>query len=121
MQTNSREQVGQFAMQITAVSRSRYNLHRKARHRIQTDLAAPGQHLNQKLTAWWTLDFPAFRAEVTKALKQDIALKERDDWEAWLIENRTEHERLTAEIIRLETELNATSTPSSIFPPPISS
>jgi hypothetical protein len=63
--------------------------------------------LNQKLTAWWDLDFAALRAEVKKVFKRDIPLTERDEWEAWLTANRTEHTRLTTEIIHLETDLNA--------------
>jgi hypothetical protein len=107
MEADQRSILSQLAESITRLSHDRYDLDRKARHRILTVLAAQGQRLNQKLTAWWTLDFPAFRAEVKKALKQEIPLKERDDWEAWLTSNRAEHERLTAEIIRLETDLNA--------------
>jgi hypothetical protein len=30
---------------------------------------AAGATLNQKLTTWWELDFPAFRREVNKALR----------------------------------------------------
>lgn len=61
----------------------------------------------QRLTAWWGLDFPAFRAEVQKVFRRDIALRERDEWDGWLEEQRSAHERHTAEIVRLETELNA--------------
>jgi len=76
------------------------------RHRIQSDLLGGGK-LNQKLTAWWEVEFPALRAEVKKLAKRDIPLTERDDWEAYLAAQRTEHARLTAEIVRRETELNA--------------
>ena len=62
--------------------------------------------LNQKLTAWWALDFPALRAELQKVFKRDIGLAERDDWEAWLAQRRSQHQQFTAKIIRLETELN---------------
>jgi len=47
------------------------------------------------------------RAEVKKVFKHDIPLTVRDEWEAWHAANRAEHDRLTAEIIRLETDLNA--------------
>jgi len=30
----------------------------------------------------------------------------RDEWEAWLNQRRAQHEQHTAEIVRLETELN---------------
>ena len=68
-------------MRITAEARARYELHRRARRRILTDLGMPDGKLNQKLTAWWELDFPAFRAEIPKVFKRDIPLKDRDDWE----------------------------------------
>ena len=31
---------------------------------VITDLGMPDKVLNQKLTAWWELDFLAFRAEI---------------------------------------------------------
>lgn len=33
-------------------------------------------------------------------------MEERDEWERWLAARRAEHERLTARIVDLETELN---------------
>ncbi len=42
-----------------------------------------------------------------KALKRDIPVERRDQWDKWLAGQRAEHERLTSEIVRLETELNA--------------
>ncbi len=101
-----RDAIAALAQSITEQSRARYALHEKTRHRIGADLGTVHKGLNQKLTAWWTLDFAAFRAELLKVFKRDIALKERDDWEAWLTEQRTAHQRHTAEIVRLETELN---------------
>jgi len=101
-----REVIGNLAMRITGHARARYTLHERTRRRICSDLGTPGKKLNQKLTAWWYLDFPAFRAEIKKGFKQDIPLAERDEWEDWLAGRRAEHERLTAEIVRLETGLN---------------
>lgn len=104
---SQREAIGALAMQITAEARARYALHQRARRRVLSDLGGPGAKLNQKLTAWWNLDFPAFRAEVQKALKQDIPLKNRDEWEEWLQAQRDEHQQRTQAIINLETQLNA--------------
>ena len=106
-----REAIGGLAMQITAQAQARYTLHRQTRHRILTDLGAAGKGgvtppLNQKLTAWWELDFPAFRDEIRKVFRQDIPLKERDAWETWLAEHRDQHDQLTAAIVGLETDLN---------------
>lgn len=102
-----REVIGALAMKITEQARARYELHRRTRRRILSDLGLAGRKLNQKLTAWWNLDFHAFRAEVKKVFKKDIPLGERDEWEEWLAGRRAKHERLTTEIVRLETELNA--------------
>ena len=101
-----REAIGALAMTITAEAKARYQLHRRARNRIQSDLGTAGKVLNQKLTAWWNLDFPAFRAEIQKVFKRDIALKERDDWEEWLGVQREKHRQHTAAIIAGEVELN---------------
>ena len=73
---------------------------------ILSDLGTQGKKLNQKLTAWWNLDFPTFRTEVKKVFKQDILLSERDEWEDWLEERCGQHKRLSDEIVHLETELD---------------
>lgn len=101
-----REAIGGLAMAITEHARARYELHRQSRHRLLADWGSPGQNLNQKLTAWWELDFAALRAELQKVFKRDIPLAERDEWEAWLKQRRSQHQHYTAAIIRLETELN---------------
>ena len=105
--TADRDAIAALALAITEQARARYTLHHKTRHRILTDLGAPGATLNQKLTAWWELDFAGFLAEVRKAFKREIPLRQRDDWEGWLASQRSEHEARTAEIVRLETQLNA--------------
>jgi TaqI-like C-terminal specificity domain len=101
-----REAIGALAKTITAEAKARYQLHRRARNRILSDLGAAGKVLNQKLTAWWNLDFPAFRTEIQKVFKRDIALKERDDWDEWLGVQREKHHQHTAAIIAGEVELN---------------
>ncbi|MEI7769188.1 MAG: Eco57I restriction-modification methylase domain-containing protein, partial [Chloroflexales bacterium] len=103
---SDRQAIGDLAMAITAEAQARYGLHRRARYRILSDLGAAGKGLNQKLTAWWELDFPAFRAEVQKVFKRDIALRDRDDWEEWLGIQREQHRQRTAAIIAGEVELN---------------
>ena len=93
--------------EITQAARQRYDLHRKTQHRLRADLGASGAALNQKLTAWWELDFAALRAEARKLWKRDIAVQERDDWEGFLAARRAEHQRLTAAIVAGEIALNA--------------
>jgi hypothetical protein len=100
-------EVGRLAGEITAKARIRYDLHEKVRRRIVSDLGKSDKRLNQELWAWWSLDFSAFRSQVKKIFKEDIPLSERDEWEDWLEVQRAKHRRLTAEIVRLETQLNA--------------
>jgi len=106
MGDEDRKAVGSLAMHITELARARYSLHGKTRHQIQRDLGTPAKSLNQKLTAWWDLDFTTLRAEVQKVYKRDIPVKERSEWDEWLTDQRAEHRRLTDGIIALETELN---------------
>ena len=102
-----RETIGNLAQQLTAKARQRYEVRRKTTHRIQDDLGTLQAKLNQRLTTWWELPFKEFRNELVKVFKRDIPLKDRDDWELLLRERTAEIARLTDEIIRLETELNA--------------
>lgn len=70
------------------------------------DLGKDEEKLNQKLSAWWNLDFPTFRHEIKKVFKRDIPVVERDDWEEYLDSQKAKNECLTNEIVRLEIELN---------------
>lgn len=107
MSDADRTALGALAMEITDLARTRYALHQRVRHRLLTDFGTPEKKLNQKLTSWWDLDFPALRTELHKVFKRDIPMKDRDDVEDWLTTQRTEHTRLTAEIVTRETALNA--------------
>ena len=104
---SEQEAISALAMQITGEAQARYGVHRRARGRILSDLGASGKGLNQKLTAWWELEFPAFREEIRKLFRREIAVKERDDWEEWLAEQRRRHAAHTAAIVAGETALNA--------------
>lgn len=103
---NDQLQLGLLADQITQLARRRYAIDQSGRHRIATDLGGSTGKLNQKLNAWWTLDFSDFRSEVHKALRQDIPVRDRDGWAEWLHERTQEHRHLTSEIIRHEKSLN---------------
>jgi hypothetical protein len=41
-----------------------------------------------------------------EGFKRAVPLAERTEWETWLAGRRAEHDRLTGEIVALETELN---------------
>ncbi len=58
------------------------------------------------LTEWWTLDFAAFRAELRKAFKAEIPVKERADWETALAGWQRQHADLTARLVAIETEID---------------
>ena len=107
MTDEERAALAHLAHTITEIARTRYALHEQVRHRLVTDFGTPDKPLNQKLTAWWTLDFAGLRRELQKVFKHDIPVKERNDWESWLTDQRAEHQRLTADIIGHETDLNA--------------
>lgn len=86
-----------------------YDLQQAITRRIP-DLATDPANakLNTKLKEWWNLpDFAAFHKEVEKALKARIPLQERNEWESWIATSRAEIHALTAEIARLEAEINA--------------
>jgi len=59
-----------------------------------------GTKLSRKLIDFDQLDFATFRAEVKRALKAEIPVKERADWEAL-------HAQASAEVKRLATEVKA--------------
>lgn len=99
--------LSRLVQQLTEKAKQRYEVRRKTTYRIQSDLGTPDTKPNQRLTTWWELPFKEFRLEVKSSFKRDIPVKDRDDWEALLRVRSAEIERLTREIVRLETELNA--------------
>lgn len=105
----TKAELGKLAEAAQATAEKRYELQQAIARRIP-DLAADSAKakLTTKLKEWWNLpDFAAFQKEVEKALKARIPLQERNDWENWLTSSRAEIHALTAEIARLEAEINA--------------
>jgi hypothetical protein len=102
----ARHTIGFLADSITDRAHARYALHQRTQRQLQRDLGTADKALNQKLTAWWELDFNSFRGEISKVFKTSIPVKELNQWDEWLSESRKEHQRLTGEIVDLETELN---------------
>ncbi|MCO5792214.1 MAG: N-6 DNA methylase [Blastomonas sp.] len=104
-----KDELGKVAGAVQATAEKRHALQQAITRRIP-DLAADPANakLSAKLKEWWNLpDFAAFQKEVEKALKARIPLKERNDWENWITTSRSEIHALTAEIARLEGEINA--------------
>lgn len=73
---------------------------------MRTSLQPSEKKLTNKLHDFWTLDFAAFRAEVKKIFKAEIPLKDRDDWERYLVEKSAEVTKLTADIKAAEREID---------------
>ncbi|MGH6822902.1 MAG: Eco57I restriction-modification methylase domain-containing protein, partial [Methylocella sp.] len=63
--------------------------------------------LTTRLQEWWKLDFKSFQAEIKKAFRADIPLKQRTEWETFLREEGAKVRRLTAEIEQAEREIDA--------------
>jgi hypothetical protein len=102
-------EIGDLATAAQTGAEKRYELQQAITRRIP-DLAADPANakLTAKLKEWWSLpDFAAFQKEVGKALKAKIPLQERNEWENWITTSRAEIHALTAEIARLEGEINA--------------
>ncbi len=101
--------LGNLAAAAQAAAEQRYELQQSITRRIPDLAADPASaKLSTTLKEWWTLpDFAAFQREVKKALKADIPLKQRNEWEDEIKAKRAEINALTAEIARLEAEINA--------------
>lgn len=100
--------IGALATAAQTAAEKRYELQQAITRRIP-DLAPDPANakLTAKLKEWWNLpDFAAFQKEVEKALKARIPLQERNEWENWITTSRAEIHALTAEIARLEAEIN---------------
>lgn len=101
-------ELGAIAEATQTAAEKRYELQQAISRRIPDLAANPANaKLTNKLKEWWNLpDFAAFQKEVEKALKAKIPLQERNDWENWITASRAEIHTLTAEIARLEAEIN---------------
>lgn len=102
-------EIGALATATQTEAEKRHALQQAITRRIPDLAANPANaKLTVKLKEWWTLpDFAAFQKEVEKALRAKIPLQERNEWENWITTSRAEIHALTAEIARLEAEINA--------------
>ena len=101
-----REAISILARTASVAATDRYQRNLFVRRRI-LDLAPPGHRgSSRRLDGWHTLSFSEFRAEIRKALKSEIPLKERRDWETYLAENAAEVNILTARIATAEREID---------------
>jgi hypothetical protein len=99
------EALSGLAREATALATARYRLDRATFRRIQGDLLAGDAAAGRKLGEWWSLDFRVLRDEVDRQGGL-LKVKERGEWEEYLREQRQGHERLTAELVAVEAEIN---------------
>jgi hypothetical protein len=96
--SSDKKRLDDLAETCTDAANRRLQLETNVRHRI-LDLAPPERRrFSSKLQNWWNLNFANFRSEVKRALRAEIPVRERDQWEAYLKENAARWRRLTAEI-----------------------
>jgi type I restriction-modification system DNA methylase subunit len=73
------------------------------------DLSPAGQvfKLSNKLKNWWLLDFKELQKEIMTSFKGKIPLAERNDWQDYFDQEKSNREDLYLEISKLEVRLNA--------------
>jgi hypothetical protein len=103
---DQRSHISSLAEQLSEKAQQRYCVRRDMTQRVKSDLGAGHGKLTDLLEEWWTLSWQAFRDEVHKSFKRDIPLKERGDWQEFHREQSALIEQYTAEICKLEGELN---------------
>ena len=101
-------ELADLAARAQTAAEARYALQQGITRRIPDLASGTATKLTERLKAWWDLpDFAAFQAEVKKALKVEIPLKARNEWESWILAERTKIHALTGEIAQIEKEINA--------------
>ena len=101
-------ELGRLSVLAGDIARQRLGIQSSVRRRI-LDLCPPSRKpkLSKKLRQWWMLDFAGFRAEIKKAFKSAIPLKERTDWEIWLGAEAAKVRALDAQIAMTERQIDA--------------
>lgn len=102
-------ELAELAKACQDAAEARYAKQQSVTRRIP-DLCPDGNDpkLSNKLKSWWEFeDFKAFQKEIKSKFKQDIPLSQRTEWEDWIAAEKTEINRLTAEIKAHEAKINA--------------
>jgi hypothetical protein len=90
----------------TAVSEQQASIEAVLRRIPDLCPSSRAPRLTNRLREWWNLNFKSFQAEIKKAFKADIPLKQRNEWENYLREEGTKVRRLMAEIEQAEREID---------------
>jgi hypothetical protein len=90
----------------TDAARERFEIQSAVRRRV-LDLGPPDRRkITGKLHDWHKLDFTAFRAEIKRAFRADVPLRERGEWEIYLGENAAQVRQLSDRIASSEREID---------------
>jgi hypothetical protein len=107
MLSASRDRLAALGEAATAAAKTRLEIQSAVRRRI-LDLAPPERaKLNGKLEDWHELKFSAFRAEIKRAFRVEIPVRERGGWEFYLSENAAKVRALSDAIAAAEREIDA--------------
>lgn len=97
-----------IAEEITGLSRSRYALHEDFRRTLLTEFGGDAISTRVALYRWWEFaDEKALSDEIKRQLGREIPLNKRAEWRGYLADETVKHNDLTAQIITLETRMNA--------------
>ncbi len=97
-----------IAEEITGLAKSRYQQHEDMRLTIRNQFGGGEITTRVALYKWWEIaDEKALNDEIKHQLGQEIPLNKRSEWRGFLGEQTAGHQRLTAQIVALETRLNA--------------
>jgi len=96
-----------IAEEITELAKSRYQQHEDMRLTIRNQFGGGEITTRVALYKWWEIaDEKALNDEIKHQLGQEIPLNKRSEWRGFLGEQTAGHQRLTAQIVALETRLN---------------
>lgn len=77
---------------------------------VRSDSGVPASRgaikFSEKLHEWWRLDFDGFRNEIKKCFKQEIPLRERNEWHDLFESEQKKVNALSAEIERAEFQID---------------
>jgi hypothetical protein len=97
-----------IAEEITGLARARYQQHEDMRQTIRSEFDGGGISTRVALYRWWEFaDEKALSDEIRRQFRQEIPLTKRSEWRRFLADQQAEHQRLTAQIVALETRMNA--------------
>ncbi len=106
--TQQESDLAAIAEEITGLARRRYQQHEDTRQTIRNEFDGGEISTRVGLYRWWELaDEKALSDEIKRRFGQEIPLSKRSEWRGFLAEQKAGHQQVTAQIIALETRMNA--------------